>query len=243
MTDFATLYRLTKEMRVLLAEDEASTREEMHRLLEELFAEVVSVGNGADALRLYEEARERNGFDLVITDLQMPCMHGVSLVRAVKELAPRQHILVLSGHTDSEYLLELINTGIFRFITKPLDHDTFFRALQDACTAIADAGEKGVPEEEPVQRLGKHLVWDRKKRLLKRDGEPVELTRNELLFLEALLANAELVTSTQSLMEMFFREGTDITESGIRNLVLRLRKKLPRGFIGTVYGMGYKLRF
>jgi len=239
--DLTALYLKTKELSVLLAEDHTPSREEMHDILSELFGEVISVSDGEEALHLYRSYRNENRtFDLVITDIQMPHMNGVSLAHAIKKLEKEQSIIVLSAYPDSEYLLELINIGLSQFITKPINHQVFLEVLDDVASLITEKKRSQSQNTDPSIEIINNLTWDIKKRLLKHEGKLIDLSRNELIFIESLAKNGEQITTTQSLLETFYGNGIDINENGIRNLVLRLRKKLPENTIHTVYGMGYK---
>jgi DNA-binding response OmpR family regulator len=238
--DFTKLYQQTKSLSVLLAEDHAPTRLSFEEILRDLFCEVHTFSNGMDAYACYEERLADKPFDLVITDIQMPQMNGVTLVKQIKQHCPQQQIIVLSAHADKEYLIELINIGISHFLSKPFEYDSFLQTLFHVSKKIIE-NKKEETRNPMLMPLGEHLQWDSEKRLLKQNGRSIELSRNELLLMEILVKNGERITTTQALIEMFYLAGIDTNEHGIRNLVLRLRKKLPEEIIGTVYGMGYKL--
>jgi DNA-binding response OmpR family regulator len=242
--DFTQLYQQTKELSVLLVEDHEPTRVSLEEMLQDLFLEVKAFSNGSDALHYYRERyAQSNPLDLVITDIQMPHMNGVELTKQVKVLAPEQQIIVLSAHTDKEYLLELINTGISYFLTKPFEYDTFLKTLHSVSKNIIERGKDKKYETSAIVTLGETMQWDKEKRLLKykHSGKSIDLSKNEMFLMETLAQNGEQITTTQFLIEKFYLEGIDINENGIRNLVLRIRKKLPEDVIGTVYGMGYKV--
>ena len=69
------------------------------------------------------------GFDLVISDIEMPIMDGIALTAAIRKINETQKVLVLSAHTESDYLLKLLNLGIRKFILKPIDYDEFLETL------------------------------------------------------------------------------------------------------------------
>jgi DNA-binding response OmpR family regulator len=237
-----TLYLKTKKLSVLLVEDHTPSREEMHEILTELFGTVVSEADGEKALGTYRQYREeQRTFDLVITDIQMPHMNGVSLAHAIKALEKEQAIIVLSAYPESQYLLDLINIGLSQFITKPINHERFLEVLSDVATSITEKRYHESSHSPSIHHLKEDLIWDSQRRLLKHNEKLIDLSRNELIFIESLAKNGEQITTTQALLETFYCNGIDINENGIRNLVLRLRKKLPENTIHTVYGMGYKL--
>jgi len=239
--DMKKLYDQTKDFSVLLAEDHQPTRLGLEEILVDLFKEVVTFPNGEDAYQSYLERFEERPYDLIITDIQMPRMDGVTLTKKIKEVYPEQQIIVLSAYTDKEYLLDLINTGISHFVTKPFEYDEFLQTLTYVSHKIKAYKDTNVIQDTNILLLGDTLQWDKEKQLLKHEGKVIELSRNELFLMEMLAENGEKITTTQSLIERFYVSGVDISEGGIRNLVLRIRKKLPEDIIGTVYGMGYKL--
>jgi DNA-binding response OmpR family regulator len=239
--DLKKLYDQTKELSVLLAEDHQPTRLGLEEILIDLFKEVTTFPNGEEAYQSYINHFDTNTYDLVITDIQMPNMDGVTLTKKIKELHPEQQIIVLSAYTDKEYLLELINTGISHFVTKPFDYDEFLQTLQYVSHKINTHKVSQTDIDENILYLGNTLLWDKEKQLLKHEGKVIPLSRNELFLMDILAQNGEQITTTQSLIERFYISEVDISAGGIRNLVLRIRKKLPEDIIGTVYGMGYKL--
>jgi len=131
MIDYRTLYEQTKTLSVLLVEDFEPLRQQMLEILEDLFKTVLVASDGKEALSLYQHACENNSMaiDLVISDIQMPNMDGVVLTQKIRELNPEQAIIILSAHTDSKYLIELINMGISKFLTKPIEQEEFFDIL------------------------------------------------------------------------------------------------------------------
>ena len=235
--DLNTLFSQTKSLSVLVVEDHLPTLLGLEEILQDLFGTVIACTNGEEALEKYQDEE----IDLLITDIQMPRLNGVSLVKEVKAISPEQQIIVLSAYTDKEYLLELINTGISYFVTKPFKYEDFLKTIASVVEKINTASQDSLAKNRHLIHIGEQLVWDKVKRILKSDEGSIELSKNELLLMEVLAENGEQISTTQSLIDRFYLEGIDINEHGIRNLVLRLRKKLPEDIIGTVYGMGYKI--
>ncbi|MCF6206755.1 MAG: response regulator transcription factor [Sulfurovum sp.] len=239
--DHKQLFDHTKDLSVLLVEDHQPTRLGLEEILMNLCKEVVSFSNGEEAYNSYADRFGQTPYDLVITDIQMPKIDGVTLTKKLKELHPQQQIIVLSAYTDKEYLLELINIGISYFVTKPFEYDDFLQTLGQVGKKAQEYKLPPVHHNDTNLLLKGNMQWDKEKKLLRHEKSLIELSRNELFLMNILAQNGEQITTTQSLIERFYMENIDITEGGIRNLVLRIRKKLPEDIIGTVYGMGYKL--
>lgn len=238
---YKTLFSQTKDLSVLLVEDYEPLRHDMAEILDDLFKSVAVASDGSEALTLYQEydAAYSKGFDLVITDIQMPVMNGVELSEAIRDINADQQIIILSAYTDSDYLLKLINLGIAQFITKPIDHEDLMDALYHVSKKINIIEKE--PENILLIDLGENYTWNKEKLLLKQENNIVELTRHELLLMQLLLQKSEQVCTNDDIMQDFYGHGIDIVEKSIRNLVFKLRKKLPATLISSIYGMGYKL--
>jgi diguanylate cyclase (GGDEF)-like protein len=109
--------------KILIVDDDPVARESLEEFLQESSFSVSSVGSAPEALRRLGQ----NDFDLVITDLVMPDMDGISMTKAIRELRNDVPVLVMTGYASIEYAVEAIKAGATDFITKPLklDHVVF----------------------------------------------------------------------------------------------------------------------
>ena len=241
MTDFKTLFSKTKDLSLLLVEDYEPLRKDMAEVLEDLFKTVVVASNGVEGLGLYDEYHKENdaNFDIVISDIVMPVMNGVDLCEILKKRNEDQQIVILSAHTDSEYLLRLINLGIAQFINKPIQQDLLFDTLFSVSGKIRK--EEVVLPESPIVDLGENVFWNKARNILIRDRLPAALTRHEILLMQLFVKKVEQVCTSDDILHYFYLEGVDLDEKNIRNMVFKLRKKLPNSAINSIYGLGYKL--
>jgi len=241
MTDFKTLFSKTKDLSLLLVEDYEPLRNDMAEVLEDLFKTVVVASNGVEGLGLYDEYNKKNDatFDIVISDIVMPVMNGVDLCEILKKRNEDQQIVILSAHTDTEYLLRLINLGIAQFINKPIQQDRLFDTLFYVSGKIIK--EEVVLPESPIVDMGDNVCWNKARNMLTRDRYPTALTRNEILLMQLFVKKVEQVCTSDDIMHYFYLEGVDLDEKNIRNMVFKLRKKLPNSAINSIYGLGYKL--
>lgn len=241
MIDYKTLYSKTKDLSLLLVEDYEPLRNDMAEVLEDLFKAVVVASNGAEALKLYHEYQTENHklFDIVISDIKMPVMNGVDLCEILRKESEDQQIIILSAHTDSEYLLRLINLDIAQFINKPIQNERLLDTLFYVSGKI-NKEEKVLPESTIVN-LGEEILWNKERLLLMRESYPVALTRHEITLMQLFVEKMEQVCTSDDIMHYFYLQGIDLSEQNIRNLIFKLRKKLPKSAIDSIYGMGYKL--
>ncbi len=240
--DYKTLFSETKDLTLLLVEDYEPLRNDMAEMLEDLFKTVKVAVNGKEALGLYQEYYERENrcFDLVVTDIQMPFMNGVELSEAIQNIIPDQQIIVLSAHKDSDYLLKLINLGIAQFITKPIDHQELMKVLYLVSKKINLSNLRD-HEDILLIDLGEDYIWDKDKLVLKKGEDLIDLTRNELLLLQLMIRKSKQICTNEDIVNDFYANNIDISEASIRNMVFKLRKKLPECAVNSIYGLGYKL--
>jgi len=238
--DYRTLYVKTKTLSVLLVEDYEPLRREMVEVLEDLFQTVSVASDGKEAFDVYQKSCENNleAIDIVITDIQMPNMNGVVLSRKIRDMNVNQSLIVLSAHTDSTYLIELINMGISKFLTKPIMQDELFEILYKESNKI-HIRNKNVEETLTVD-IGGNYIWDKSAYVLKHKGRVIDLTKHELHLMQFFIIKQEHICTNQHIIDYFYGEDIDISEKNIRNLVFKLRKKIPESCILNVYGLGYK---
>ncbi len=239
--DYKILFSQTKELSLLLVEDHELLRNDLAEILEDFFKVVTVAADGQKALDLYQKYHEANnrGFDMVITDIEMPLMNGVELSRAIRNISEDQQIIVLSAYTHSDYLLELINLGIAQFITKPINRKELLDTLclvSKKINTLKSESEKSLPVD-----LGEKYIWDREKLILKEESSIVELTRYEQLLMELFVDKIEQACTNDDIIDTFYTHDININKKNIRNLVSKLRKKLPEELIDNVYGLGYML--
>lgn len=122
----------SKELKVLYVEDDPTLREEISLFLSDIFPQIDLASNGEEGLFKLSQ----NHYHLVITDIRMPIMDGIEMIEKIKELYPKQPILVTSAHNESEYLVKLINLGVSDFITKPLQSKQILNVLHSIVEQI-----------------------------------------------------------------------------------------------------------
>ncbi len=116
-----------KTLKVLYVEDSEIVRESTSDILDHYFTEVDTAVNGEEGFQKYKQFHEEHHsfYDIVITDINMPKMNGIEMIESIMKMHPEAHIIVMSAHNESEYLLKLINLGISNFVLKPIDITLF----------------------------------------------------------------------------------------------------------------------
>lgn len=133
-TNSKLLREIAFEMKVLLVEDDTVIQQQLKVFLLRFFSRVDTANNGVEALELYNN----HPYDLIITDLTMPLMGGIEFSSIIRGMNPTQKILVVSAHSESEKLIELINIGVDGFMLKPIEITQVLHILNRICQSIYD---------------------------------------------------------------------------------------------------------
>ena len=126
------LRKICRNISVLYVEDDKNISDQLEKLLKKLFIKVDVEKNGFLGLRNYKENRQ----DIVITDISMPSMDGIEMAKRIKKINEEQIIIVTSAHNDIEYLMQLIEIGVDRFILKPIDINVFMPSITKMAISI-----------------------------------------------------------------------------------------------------------
>lgn len=122
--------------RVLVVEDDASSRQATEALLADAGYSSAAVPDGAVALQRLAE-----GFSVVITDLRMPHIDGYELIRTLREHHPQLPVIVLTGHGSEEAAVLALKSGAFHYLPKPVNPDELLHYVDQACQKFRMSSE------------------------------------------------------------------------------------------------------
>ena len=245
MIDYISLEKYAKEISILFVEDDKGISKKMEILLYEIFSKIEVAFDGNEALEKYYNYYKANNEypDLIITDIRMPNMDGIELIKHIYKENANQKIIVLSAHNESEYLIELVNLGIYRFILKPMDYNNFFEIIFKVSKEIYMEKYKVSDNKEIFIKLNCDLIWNKELKQLYLNDKLLKLTKKEFLLIELLLRIPEKIFVNEEVISYIwkeeFNENPDI--SNLKNLISRLRSKIPALKIDNIYGFGYKI--
>jgi signal transduction histidine kinase len=135
--DISAIKKLAENRSLLFVEDDDIQRNTYVRIFQQLFDNVTVAINGQEGLEAYKTVP----FDLVITDLSMPKMNGIEMLREINKINPYQFSLITTAHNEIEYLHEAIECGVSGFLLKPLSSDKLMDTLHKILIKIAHAEE------------------------------------------------------------------------------------------------------
>ncbi len=218
-------------MRITLVEDNSSLAKGIAYRLED-------VGHAVDVLHDGLQAQvflRSDSSDLVILDINLPGVDGLSLLKELRERGDLRPVILLTARAETEDRVVGLDAGADDYLIKPFE----MKELEARVRALLR--RRSVPQQQ-FQRVGA-LTYDVSSRRLLAGESEVTLPRRELAVLECLvMANGRLV-SKPALIEHCYGTGADVEDSVVEVHVSRLRSRLkPFGVqIKTQRGLGYQL--
>lgn len=148
---FNDLLAITSSLRILYVEDDVILRENTITLLRDIFGEIHEASDGKEALMIYK--KQKDSYDIVITDLNMPQMNGMDLIKNIQVINPKQPIIVVSAHNETEYFLESIRNNVNGYILKPIDFNQLMETIYKVASLVKERQEKAQNQTKLQEKL------------------------------------------------------------------------------------------
>ncbi len=140
---------------ILYVEDEDYIRSNMVRSLERRVKKIYSAANGLEGL----ESFKRYEPDLVITDIKMPVLNGLEMIKKIRKLKEDTKFIMLSAHSDTSSLLEAIEIGVQGYILKPFQTQKLFKLIEEQADIII-LDKKVIEQSKKINELYNALIID-----------------------------------------------------------------------------------
>jgi DNA-binding response OmpR family regulator len=215
--------------RVLIAEDEAGISSFLEKGLRANGFTTWIVPDGRAAARL---ARD-DDFDLMVLDLGLPDLDGLSVLREVRARGERLPIIILTARADSTDVVAGLDGGADDYVVKPFRFDELLARIR---ARLRDEGSV----EAMILHAG-DVTLDLRTRRATVAGRTIELTAREFTLAETFLRHPGQVLSREQLLSHVWGYGFDPGSNVVDVYVGYLRRKLGPGVISTLRGMGYRL--
>jgi two-component system, OmpR family, response regulator len=219
-------------MRLLLVEDDTTLGDAVCEFL-------AAQGHVVDWARCVADARAAafEPFDAILLDWRLPDGSGVEWLRGLRArtgVNRNTPVLLLTARDQLSDRIEGLDAGADDYLIKPFE-------LAELAARVRAVSRRAVGQPRTLLRAGL-IALDPAARTVANDGVPVELTGREYALLEALLRRAGHIVSRGDLEQLLYGYGAEIASNSIEVHLSSLRRKLGRGVIETVRGMGYRLR-
>lgn len=223
--------------RILVVDDEVQLQKALRLRLEREGYEVVTAGDGEEALRLFNETRP----DLVILDVMLPQLDGFGVLAELRATSDTP-VIILSARGDELDKLVGFRLGVDDYMTKPFSLAEL--VLRVAAILRRVQGRTTGGSRSQVLRFPR-LEVDAGRRQVRRDGQPVRLTAKEFDLLWLLASHPETVFSREQILQHVWQSDDPGDLNNVTVLVSRVREKLEPDpahpvFIETVRGVGYR---
>lgn len=216
-------------MQILLVEDNSALSTSLKQALQKQHYAVNCVATGRLALDVINAETP----DIVILDLGLPDMDGLTLLKQARQKHPDLPVLVLTARAELDDRIAGLDTGADDYLAKPFEMAELFarlrvleRRLTTATTAKISIGD---------------LTLDLNTSSVEFKGTEIELPRREHMLLKSLMENAGRVQTRSALETRLYSWGEEVASNALEVHIHHLRRKLGGDLIRTVRGVGYKI--
>ncbi len=219
-----------KTLKILYVEDEHHIREKISDTLRFYVKEIIQAKNGKEGYEKYLNHQP----DIILSDILMPILDGISMVKKIRKSDISTPIVMLTAHTEKEYLLSAVKLYLENYLIKPIALPELLKVLHSYLQKINTIHSLHLilPEGYNYDFDHKNLTFNKK---------IIKLNKKEISFLELLVCNKHRIVTYEELQIKIWKDNV-MTDNAIRSLVNALRKKLPSNIIVNLSGIGYKLK-
>ena len=221
--------------KILFVEDDQVIRENYVTYLKMFFSEVFEAEDGEKAYELYKLKKP----DIMIIDINIPKLNGLDLLERIRENDYSTKAIMLTAHSDKSFLLKAVGLKLTRYLVKPVSRKDLKEALK---LTIDEVLKFNVITVQKID-LPDDYSWDFQLKELKYHNVIVELTNKEKIFLELLFSHKNRVFTYDEISDYVWGYDDSIPLNGLKNIVKRLRKKLPENTILNIFNEGYKINY
>jgi len=218
-----------KPLTLLYIEDEPLIRQNAVEYLSHYCNNILEASNGHEGLRIYE----RHAPDIIITDIKMPQLDGLALVSKIRQKDTKTPIIIVTAHTQVEYLLKAVELQLIKYVVKPITSAKLNEALCMACDTLTQ-------DRESIIHIDSTLRYDLLNKTIFQGMHLIKLTHNEILLFDLLVTYRHRIVTYEEIEALIWAyEGMSM--DALRTLVRALRKKLQSDCVDNISGVGYQL--
>lgn len=228
------LDKILKDINILYIEDELNIRMNISKTLKLIVNNVFDLPDTVHALDILNN----NKIDLIICDINLPKQNGIDFIKIVREKFPKLPTILLSASTDKKYLLEATRLKLIDYLVKPIDFVVLQNALHKVALEILEEGKYILKFKDDI-----YYNYIEKKLYKQNIKNDIPLTSNEILLLDFLIIHDQRLISQEEIKATIWEDEEYATDSALKNLISKLRKKIGKNSIVNTSGFGYKIDY
>jgi two-component system alkaline phosphatase synthesis response regulator PhoP len=228
-----------KKFSILLVEDEENLQEALKLNLELEGYEITGAYDGAEAL----QAVQKEYFNLIILDVMLPEIDGITVCETIRLSNPDIPILILSAKNSSADRVLGLKKGADDYLTKPFNLEELLLRVNNLIKKSERLSSKEpIPD---VYDFGKNKIDFKASEAVTRNGDKVTLTKKEIMLLKLLIENKNEVVTREKILQVVWGYNVYPTTRTIDNFILNFRKYFEEDsrdpeYFHSVRGVGYK---
>ncbi len=216
-------------MQLLLVEDDRPLAAGLRQALSKSGYAVNHVEKGELALLAIRTERP----DLVVLDIGLPDIDGISVLKRLRKEDVELPVLLLTARDSVEDKVAGLDSGADDYLAKPFEMTELLARLRVL--------ERRLASMKSSEIVVANIVLDTLQQSVSRDGCVIELARREYMLLKSLLENAGRVQTRATLEQRLYSWGEEVSSNALEVHIHHLRKKLGNDLIKTIRGVGYKV--
>lgn len=218
-------------MQILVVEDDVQLGTGIVLALRRAGFSANHVERGQDALTAVRTAPP----DITILDLGLPDLDGLEVLQRLRRSGYSGPTLILTARDTLDDKVKGLDMGADDYLAKPFDMAELLARLR--------ALERRLSQARSAELSMGDVTLNTDSRQLTIQGQPVDLARREYMLLKALMESPNKIQTREMLESHLYSWGEEVSSNAVEVHIHHLRKKLPDGFIQTVRGVGYVIRF
>jgi len=227
-----------KTISLLYIEDDSDIQEIYLDSIKEEVEIVHLASDGEEGYEAYLSLKP----DIILLDIQMPKIDGLTLAKKIRENDRNVKIIITTAYGEQDNLLQAIELYLVKFILKPIDPIVLKEALQKAKSEISLQQDDEPTSNHNIFFLNSETQWNSESEKLYENDNEIKLTKNERRLLKLISTNKDKVFTFFEIFDHISYDDFDkeYDANQVRALVKLLRKKIPKESIVNIYGEGYR---
>ena len=218
--------------RILIVEDELVTLSMLAKVLKEDY-NVITAVNGKKAFELYKKFNPH----VIISDLKMPIMDGIELIKKIRELDQNSKIIITTFKDDIDTLLAATELKLFKYLIKPINLIELKKIIVNSLEELSRFNTISLDSI----KISNNLIWKRDEFELYNDNKILKITPKEKKVLNFLLTKPNQVFTYNEIIYEVWQKNNEMGDrKTLKTIITGLRKKITNIQINNIYGFGYK---